>query len=203
MCFGGREMSKYKLVNDDRYGSWINKPNNMGDVGDLNDITDEMNRLLSERDEANEELSKKYVEYDQLFDAAEKIKIERDEAREENTNLKLQLGLWEDGNLICEETLGEIRLLEERIEEAQKKLSSIHRWINKNHADGFIDSLTYLQNLERVTDSWYDRIDGIEADARRFVRERDEAREALKYIAHSGLSARHIENYAKDFLSKK
>ena len=113
-------------------------------------------------------------------DFARKLERERDEAMEENKNLKLQLGLWEDGNLICEGTLGEIRLLEERIEEAQKELSSIHRWINKNHADGFIDSLTYLQNLERVTDSWYDRIDGIEADARRFVRERDEARKHLR-----------------------
>lgn len=36
-----------------------------------------------------------------------------------------------------------------------------------------------------------------------YEQERDEAREALKYIAHSGLSARHIEDYAKDFLSKK
>jgi hypothetical protein len=106
---------------------------------------------------------------------AKRLERERDEAREENKNLKLQLGLWEDGNLICEETLGEIRLLEERIEEAQKELSSIHRWIDKNHADGFIDSLTYLQNLERVADNWYDRIDAIEADARRFVRERDKA----------------------------
>jgi regulator of replication initiation timing len=92
-------------------------------------------------------------------------------------NLKLQLGLWEDGNLICEETLGEIRLLEERIEEALKELSSIHQWIERNHADGFIDSLTYLQNLERVTDNWYDRLDRLEVDAKRFVRERDEARE--------------------------
>jgi hypothetical protein len=57
-------------------------------------------------------------------------------------------------------------------DEAQKELSLIHRWIERNHADGVIDSLTYLQNLERVTDSWYDRFDGIE-------RERDEAREAL------------------------
>lgn len=67
----------------------------------------------------------------------------------------------------------------EQRDEAGKELSSIHRWIERNHADGFIDSLTYLQNLERVTDSWYDRIDAIETDARRFVRERDEARVAL------------------------
>jgi hypothetical protein len=64
----------------------------------------------------------------------------------------------------------------------QKELSSIHRWIERNHADGFIDSLTYLQNLERVTDCWYDRIDAIETDARRFIKERDEANEALKHI---------------------
>jgi hypothetical protein len=30
-----------------------------------------------------------------------------------------------------------------------------------------------------------------------------EAREALEYIAYSGLSARHIEDYAKEFISKK
>ena len=72
------------------------------------------------------------------------------------------------------------RKLERERDEAHKELSSIHRWIERNHADGFIDSLTYLQNLERVTDSWYDRIDAIETDARRFVRERDEAREKLR-----------------------
>jgi hypothetical protein len=36
-----------------------------------------------------------------------------------------------------------------------------------------------------------------------YEQERDEAREALEYIANAGLSARHIEDYAKDFLSKK
>jgi hypothetical protein len=76
--------------------------------------------------------------------------------------------------------VGEIRLLEERIEEALKELSSIHQWIDRNHADGFIDSLTYFQNLERVTDNWYDRLDRLEVDAKRFVRERDEARHKLE-----------------------
>jgi hypothetical protein len=64
-------------------------------------------------------------------------------------------------------------------DEAQKELSSIHRWIERNHADGFIDSLTYFQNLERVTDSWYDRLDRLEVDAGRFEKERDEARAAI------------------------
>ena len=35
------------------------------------------------------------------------------------------------------------------------------------------------------------------------IRERDEAREALEYIAHAGLSARHIEDYAREFLKRK
>ena len=68
------------------------------------------------------------------------------------------------------------RKLERERDEAQKELSSIHRWIERNHADGFIDSLTYFQNLERVTDSWYDRLDRLEVDAGRFEKERDEAR---------------------------
>lgn len=45
-------MSKYKLVNEDHYGKWISKPDNRGDIGDLQDITDELNELLRERDEA-------------------------------------------------------------------------------------------------------------------------------------------------------
>lgn len=50
-------MSKYKLIDDQFKDKWINKPNNMGDVGDLQDITDELNNLLHERDEAlNESL---------------------------------------------------------------------------------------------------------------------------------------------------
>jgi len=77
------------------------------------------------------------------------------------------------------ETIMQCELYEQERDEARKELSSIHRWIERNHADGFIDSLTYLQNLERVTDNWYDRIDAIEKDSKRFVRERDEARELL------------------------
>ena len=39
-------------------------------------------KLERERDEANEELHKQLVRYDQLFVEAEQIRIERDEARE-------------------------------------------------------------------------------------------------------------------------
>jgi hypothetical protein len=72
------------------------------------------------------------------------------------------------------------RKLERERNEAQKELSSIHRWIDRNHPDGFIDSQTYFQNLERFVDNWYDRLDRLEVDAKRFVRERDEARHKLE-----------------------
>jgi septal ring factor EnvC (AmiA/AmiB activator) len=68
------------------------------------------------------------------------------------------------------------RRLERERDEAQKELSSIHQWIERNHPDGFIDSQTYFQKLERFVDNWYDRLDRLEVDAKRFVRERDEAR---------------------------
>jgi hypothetical protein len=103
-------------------------------------------------------------------DFARKLERERDEAREAASGLAIQ---------------------DERVNEALKELSSIHKWIDRNHADGFIDSLTYFQNLERVTDNWYDRLDRLEVDAKRFVRERDEAREQnakLRDIA-GGLAA--------------
>jgi hypothetical protein len=38
--------------------------------------------------------------------------------------------------------------------------------------------------------------------ARKLEREREEAIAALVYIAHSGLSARHLEDYAKEVLRK-
>jgi len=94
-----------------------------------------------------------------LLHHAQKLERERDEAREVASGLAMQ---------------------EERVNEAQKELSSIHRWIERNHPDGFIDSLTYFQNLERVTDNWYDRLDRLEVDAKRFVRERDEARHKIE-----------------------
>lgn len=93
-------------------------------------------------------------------EAHNNTKRERDEAREVASGLAMQ---------------------EERVNEAQKELSSIHRWIERNHPDGFIDSLTYFQNLDRITENWYDRLDRLEIDANRFERERDEAREALEF----------------------
>jgi hypothetical protein len=59
------------------------------------------------------------------------------------------------------------RRLERERDEAQATLTDTHRWIERNHPDGFIDSMTFHQNLERVADRCYDRLDIVE-------RERDE-----------------------------
>jgi hypothetical protein len=87
--------------------------------------------------------------------------------------------------------------LERERDEAQKELSSIHRWIERNHPDGFIDSQTYWQNLERVTENWYDRLDRLEVDANRFVRERDEARQRASDLALGVKVADCMYDYGK------
>jgi len=149
-------------------------------------------RLERERDEARESL-KHITEYGtEEINAAVELRqklasalVERDEVQKAVNGLCEHFGVSPaNTTLLAVEVL---RIQRER-DEAQKQLSSIHHWIDKNHADGFIDSLTYLQNLDRVTDNWYDRIDGIEADARKFVRERDEAiraRDVALKVAHT------------------
>ena len=55
------------------------------------------------------------------------------------------------------------KLANER-DDLERELTNIYRWIERNHSDGFIDSLSYSQNLERVTDSWYDRLERVERE---------------------------------------
>jgi len=45
-------------------------------------------KLERERDEANKGLHQKYIEFDALFDEAEQIRIERDEALAENKAMR-------------------------------------------------------------------------------------------------------------------
>ena len=47
--------------------------------------------FLNERDEAREELHKKYIEFDKLFHEAEQIRIERDECYQKITDLESEL----------------------------------------------------------------------------------------------------------------
>jgi hypothetical protein len=65
------------------------------------------------------------------------------------------------------------RKLERERDEALAKLTHVYRWIERYHPDGFIDSQSHLQNLERVTDHIHDKLDELE-------RKRDEAEQQLK-----------------------
>jgi hypothetical protein len=73
--------------------------------------------------------------------------------------------------------------LERERNEARATLTDIYRWIEQNHPDGFIDSLTFSQNLERVGDRWYDRLDIVE-------RERDEERKIAEKLRKERFEAR-------------
>ncbi len=56
------------------------------------------------------------------------------------------------------------RQLERELAAANSKLSAVFQWINRNHPDGFIDSQSHLQNLERVTDLHHDRLDAAQRE---------------------------------------
>ena len=75
---------------------------------------------LRERDEANEELHKQLVQFDQLFDEAEKIRIERDEAREELNNIRINLGEDADGYTL----LHAVCVMQNERDEVMEKLSA-------------------------------------------------------------------------------
>jgi len=115
-----------------------------------------------------------------------KLTRERDEARE-------AFVIATDQMVIAQ---GKVREANKERDEAQKELSCIHRWIERNHADGFIDSLTYFQNLDRITENWYDRLDRLEIDAGRFERERDKAQVQIKeliYISERAIALAEID----------
>jgi hypothetical protein len=86
---------------------------------------------------------------------AEQLERERDEARKEIENVKLQLRLWEDGNIICEETLGEIRLFEEQIKQALLERNKAHEiaeqaiddlaWFNETNAQRLRNELEQIK----------------------------------------------------------
>jgi hypothetical protein len=133
-----------------------------------------LNRLERERDEAIRQRNETNESSKYAVDYAIR---ERDEARTE-------LEMWRDGNIMHQIHRDELEKAERERDEARATLTDIHRWIDRNHPDGFIDSQTYFQNLERFVDNWYDRLDRLEVDAKRFVRERDEAREIAGRLAH-------------------
>lgn len=73
------------------------------------------------------------------------------------------------------------RLVKER-DDLQSKLSTVYQWIERHHQDGFTDSLSYWQNLEKIGDKYGDRIDDAE-------RQRDAAREDAEKYFKAGFDA--------------
>lgn len=65
------------------------------------------------------------------------------------------------------------------------------------------EALKLFISSKRARASLSKACDSLQKELRETKRERDEAREALEYIAHAGLSARHIEDYAKEFLRRE
>lgn len=63
--------------------------------------------------------------------------------------------------------------------ESAEKLSTVYRWIERNHPDGFIDSQSHLQNLDRVADAWHDKLEAMREAIR-------EAHDALKQWPKAG-----------------
>ena len=49
--------------------------------------------------------------------------------------------------------------LEREILKQEQTLTQIFRWIERNHPDGFIDSQTYCQNLDRVLERAHAKAD--------------------------------------------
>ena len=61
----------------------------------------------------------------------------------------------------------------------------------------------FARQLERERDEAITRRMETIMQCELYEQERDEVMAALEYIAYSGRSALHIEDYAKEFLSKK
>lgn len=78
------------------------------------------------------------------------------------------------------------RKLERERDEALAKLSTVYRWIERNHSDGFIDSQSHLQNLDRVADAWHDKLEDMQRELGKTRDQLKAMREAIKE-AHEAL----------------
>lgn len=103
----------------------------------------------------------------------QKLERERDEAREWQ-NVKVT----KNGETHCLGTL--IDLLERERDEALAKLSTVYRWIERNHSDGFIDSQSHLENLDRVADAWHDKLEDMQRELSKTRDQLKAMREAIK-----------------------
>ena len=94
------------------------------------------------------------------------------------------------------------RKLERERDDLQKAVNGLCEHIGVSPANTTLLAVEVLKIQREREEAITRRMETI-MQCELYEQERDEAREALEYIAHSGLSTRHIEDYAKDFLSKK
>lgn len=109
---------------------------------------------------------------------ARQLERERDEEREWQ-NVKVT----KNGETHCLGTL--IDLLERERDEALAKLSTVYRWIERNHSDGFIDSQSHLQNLDRVADAWHDKLEDMQRELGKTREQLKAMREAIREVFNS------------------
>lgn len=122
-------------------------------------------QLERERDEARKHLAaankgaeiNAHINHSLAAKLAE-AKRERDEARDQLEAME-RAGA-EQARRADENREWALRAERER-DEALAKLSTVYRWIERNHPDGFIDSQSHLQNLDRVADAWHDKLEAM------------------------------------------
>ncbi len=71
------------------------------------------------------------------------------------------------------------------LNEALAKLSTVYRWIERNHSDGFIDSQSHLENLDRVADAWHDKLEDMQRELGKTRDQLEAMREAIREVFNS------------------
>ena len=112
-------------------------------------------QLKSESDEANEEFHKQIVRYDQLFDESEKIRIERDEARERIERQKLEIVRLNGATNHAGGTPLKIALKER--DDAREALEEERKFHHRTHKE-LIETQCKLLDMEMKCDQLQDEI---------------------------------------------
>jgi len=130
------------------------------------------------------------VDYDkdQLAYALANALKERHEAREKAASWIREWRelreLWRTLDRAVNNLMRELAQLKEetetkrQLDEAERKLSRIYRWVEKHNQDGFIDSLTHVQNIDLCFDCLYDKLEIAERQKNRAIKHLTEMEKA-------------------------
>lgn len=128
----------------------------------LTEILTKTTKIERERDEANEELHKQLVQYDQFFDESDKIRIERDELRDAIVGLenkwKYAVEIAARAEIERDDALAELDNMQNQRDEARMVLErivklSIHaRCVEEDYAEWEKAVLAILDLCEEAMD---------------------------------------------------